>query len=281
MALCGAIFCASLGGQSRILLHRSRHAASDLEVGGSLQGVPRDETRFVSYEELSQLPQVSYTVSDDPNFGKTVQISGIALEKLPALLGAKSGASMVIAIADDQYAAHYPAAYLSAHHPVLVLRVNGKEPAHWPVGVEGVPMGPYMVSHARFAPSFRVLSHEDEAQVPWGVVRLDLRRESEVYAPIQPRGAAANDPVVQQGYTIAQQNCFRCHSHSGEGGLKSNRSWSELALKANANPTRFYTYVLNPKNVKPDSQMAASPEYDTATLQALRKYFASFNEAKP
>lgn len=281
MVLCGAVYCAAFGVEQRIVLHRSRHATSDLEIGGSLEGVPQGETRFVSYEELLQLPQVSFTVSDDTNFGKTVQISGVELEKLPALLGAKKGASMVIALSDDKYAAHYPASYLRAHHPLLVLRVNGKEPASWPVGVDGVPMGPYMVSHASYTPSFRVLSHEDEAQVPWGVVRMDVRRESEVYAPIEPHGVAANDPVVQQGYAIARQNCFRCHSRSGEGGLKSNRHWGDLAEKAASDPKYFDAYVLDPKKMNPKSQMAASPEYDEATLRALRRYFSSFSGVTP
>ncbi len=281
MVLCGAVCCAALGGEQRIVLHRSRHAASDLEIGGSLEGVPKGETRFVSYEELLRLPQVSYMVSDDTNFGKTVQISGVALEILPALLGAKKDASMVIGLGDDQYAAHYPAAYLRAHHPLLVLRVNGKEPANWPEGVDGVPMGPYMVSHASYAPSFRVLPHEDEAQVPWGVVWMDVRRESEVYAPIEPHGAAANDPLVQHGYAIARQNCFRCHSRSGEGGLKSNRHWEDLAVKAVTDPKYFDAYVLDPKKMNPKSQMAASPEYDEATLGALRRYFSSFTGSTP
>ncbi len=281
MVLCGAVCCVASEIESRIVLHRSRHAVTDLEIGGSLEGVPKGETRFVSYVELLRLPQVSYTVSDDSNFGKTVQVSGVELEKLPALLGAQKDASMVIAVGDDKYEAHYPAAYLRAHHPLLVLRGNGKEPANWPVGVDGVAMGPYMVSHASYAPSFRVLSHEDEAQVPWGVVRTDVRREGEVYAPIEPQGAAANDPVVEQGYAIARQNCFRCHSRSGEGGLKSSRRWKDLAEKAATDPKYFNAYVLDPKKINPKSQMVASPEYDEATLGALRRYFASFNGSTP
>lgn len=281
LLLCGSVCCAATGGESRLVLHRLRHAASDLEIGGSLEGVPYGETRFVSYEELMRLPQVSVTVSDDTNFGKTVEISGVELEKLPGVLGAKRGASMVIALSDDKYAAHYPAAYLHAHHPLLVLRVNGKQPANWPLGVDGVPMGPYMVSHASYTPSFRVLSHEDEAQVPWSVVRMDVRRESEVYAPIEPQGEAASDPVVQQGYVIAKQSCFRCHSRLGEGGLKSNRHWGDLAEKAKNDPKYFDAYVLDPKKINPKSEMAASPEYDAATLGALRRYFASFSGSTP
>ena len=279
LVLCGMTVCtAAFETEHRLVLLTSRHAPSDLEVGGSLQKVPRGETRFVSYESLLSLPQESYLVTDDTNFGTRVQVSGVSLEKLPAWLGAESGASMVIAICDDKYAAHYPASYVHAHHPLLVLKVNGLKPDHWPLGVDRLPMGPYMVSHPSFKPSFRVLSHEDEAQVPWAVVRLDLRREQTVYAPIEPQGAAANDPIVQQGYTIARQNCFRCHSRAGEGGKKSKLLWRDLAHEAVTNPTRFDAYVLRPKSLMPQSQMASSPQYDDATLRALRRYFASFQE---
>jgi mono/diheme cytochrome c family protein len=258
------------------MLHRERHARSDLEIGGSLQGVPQGETRFVSYKELLSLPQETYTVTDDTNFGRPVQMSGVSLDTLPKWLGAQKDAAMVIAICDDEYAAHYPASYVSAHHPLLVLKVNGKEPSHWPLSVDGFSMGPFMVSHPSFRPSFRVLSHEDEAQVPWGVVRIDLRREQTVYAPIEPQGAAAKVPAVQEGYAIARQNCFRCHSRLGEGGQKSTVLWGDVAQKAVTDPKRFDVYVRFPKRINPQSKMAASPQYDDATLNALRLYFSSF-----
>jgi mono/diheme cytochrome c family protein len=279
LVLCGMTVCTvALETEPRLVLQTERHAPSDLEVGGSLHGVPQGQTRFVSYKSLLSLPQETYTVTDDTNFGTTVQISGVSLEKISTWLGAQNGATMVIAICDDKYAAHYPASYVHAHHPLLVLKVNGREPDHWPLAVDRLPMGPYMVSHPSFKPSFRVLSHDDEAQVPWGVVRLDLRREQTVYAPIEPQGAAANDPVVQQGYAIARQNCFRCHSRSGEGGQKSKLLWRDLAQEAATNPTQFDAYVRHPKNTSSQSQMAASPQYDDATLSALRRYFASFQE---
>jgi len=238
--------------------------------------VAKGQTRFVRYSDLLTLPLETYMVTDDTNFGKTVRISGVSLAKLPRWLGAAPDAGMVIAVCDDAYAAHYPADYLKAHHPLLVLRVNGKDPAHWPVGVDGVPMGPYMVSHAHYTPSFRVLAHEDEAQVPWGVVRLEFRNEQQVYAPIEPR---LRSPLVDQGYTIARQSCFRCHSNGGEGGLKSNRSWGVVARRAQNDPVWFDAYVRDPKKINAASQMAASPQYDDATLRALRAYFAEFTEA--
>ncbi len=280
LVLCGMTVCmAAHETVHRLALQTTRRLPSDLEIGGSLQGVPEGKTRFISYKSLLSLPQETYTVTDDTNFGKTVQISGVPLEKLSALVGATDGASMVIAICDDKYAAHYPASYVRHHHPLLVLKVDGLDPDHWPLGTDQLPMGPYLVSHPSFTPSFRVLSHDDEAQVPWGVVRLDLRHEQSVYAPIEPQGAAAKDPVVQQGYAIARQNCFRCHSNSGEGGQKSKLLWRDLAQAAVANPARFDAYVRHPKSINPQSQMAASPQYDDATLIALRRYFASFHGA--
>jgi mono/diheme cytochrome c family protein len=279
LVLFGMTVCAvALKSPQRLTLETTRHAPTDLEIGGALQGVPPTQTRFVSYASLLSLPQETYTVTDDKNFGRTVQISGVSLAKLPGWLGAQPNATMVIAICDDKYAAHYPASYVTAHHPLLVLKVNGLTPDHWPLGVDRLPMGPYMVSHPNFKPSFRVLSHSDEAQVPWGVVRLDLRNEQAVYAPIEPPSAAASIPAVKQGYTIARQNCFRCHSRSGEGGQKSTLHWTDLAHEALTDPARFSAYTRNPKQFNPNSQMAANPEYDDATLAALRKYFSTFAE---
>ena len=261
-----------------VALHKTRQAPSDLEIGGALTGVPKGETRFVAWSDLDALPQQTYTVSDDTNFVGTVKVSGIPLEKLAELLGAGAGAKMVIAIADDAYNAHYPAEYFHQHFPLLVLRINGEPPSKWPIGADGSAMGPYMVSHPTFQPAWQVLSHKDEAQIPWGVVRIDFRNEAEVYAPIAPRGATARDEVVQQGFTVARQNCFRCHSTGGEGGTKSNRSWEAIARRAVSDPKYFDTKVRDPKSVDPASQMAASPQYDDATLAALRAYFKTFVE---
>ena len=262
----------------RSLLHRTRQHPDDLEIGGDLAGVSKEETRFVAYNDLQTLPQETYAVSDDANFAGTVTVSGIALEKLPELLHAAPGASMVMAICDDSYNAHYPAEYFSKHHPLLVLRVNGLPPAQWPKSSDGSAMGPYMISHPSFTPAFHVLAHADEPQVPWGVVRIDFRNEVEVYAPIVPH-VLLHDASVHDGYTIASQNCFRCHASEGEGGTKSPVSWDKIAAKAATDPGFFDAYVRSPKQLNPKSQMAASTNYDAATLAALRAYFITFTEA--
>src|SRR5208337_1011903 len=103
-----------------------------------------------------------------------------------------------------------PRVYVSAHHPILVLKINAKDPAGWPKDSEdhGQDMGPYLVSHAKFAPSFKILSHRDEPQIPWGVVRIDFLDEAKTFGAIAPRGPAAQSRAVQDGFLIAQQNCF-------------------------------------------------------------------------
>ena len=42
------------------LLHEQRQAATDLEVGGALTGLPFGSTRYVAYKDLLALPQVTY-----------------------------------------------------------------------------------------------------------------------------------------------------------------------------------------------------------------------------
>ena len=261
-------------------LHLTRQSPSDLELGGSLAGVPAGQTRFVSFADLSSLPQETDTVTDDAGLGKSVRITGIALEKLPALLGAP-GDNMITALCGDAYAAHYPAAYLRAHHPVLVLRLDDKPSSQWRVLSSGDSMGPYLVSHPSFTPAFVVLAHADERQVPWGVIRLDFNAEQQVYGPIAPSGSHAHDPLVQQGYTIASQNCFRCHDRAGQGGLKARVPWNAVAGFAVANSQFFDSYVRDPQRLNPHARMEGSPQYDDATMAALRAYFTLFAETTP
>ena len=256
-----------LGAQTRSsLLHATRQAPTDLQIG---------ESQFVSYQDLLRLPQVSFTTSDDSNFVPPAHVSGVPLEELTRALG--SDADMVVAIAADGYRSNYPAAYLSAHHPVLVLTVNGEAQQGWPKTHEGnMALGPYVIANPSFHPSFKVLSHTDEAQIPFQVVRLDFRRESEVFGPIAPHGSYAPDSPVMQGYRIAQQNCYRCHNMGAEGGHMASIPWPVIGAFAKGNPDFFAKYVRNPQAVNPSSRMAGSPEYDDATIAALRAYFSTF-----
>lgn len=257
-----------------------RTSSSDLELDGDIPGATREQsTRYITREQLLALPQVSYTVTNDANFRGPTQISGVALDELVQALTADSSAELVVAICRDEYRAHYPLAYVAAHHPVLVLKINGRDPADWPKFPEGGPdMGPYLISSPDFKPSFKILSHEDEPQIPWGMVRLELRTESAIFHAIEPRMRGAASREVQDGYGIAQQNCFRCHNSGDDGGKKAQRPWTVLATWAAASPEYFQAYIHEPKSKNPKAEMPAFPKYDETTLRALTKYFQTFSD---
>jgi mono/diheme cytochrome c family protein len=258
-----------------------RASPSDLELDGDIPGASREQSRrYITREQLLALPQVSFTVTNDANFsGRPAQISGVALDQLIQALAADPQSDLAIAICSDKYEAHYPSAYVAAHHPVLVLKINGKDPAGWPKGPEGgVDMGPYLISSPDFKPSFKILAYEDEPQIPWGVVRLEFKSEAVVLNAIRPRQPASNSQEVQDGYRIAQQNCFRCHNSGNEGGTKAQRPWTVLSTWAIASPEHFQAYIHDPKSKNPKSQMPGFPDYDAATLNALTKYFQSFTD---
>lgn len=265
-----------LGSSKPALLQTVRTSPSDLELGGEITGVPPGQSRYVSYKELLSEPLVTYSVSDDSNFSGKTQISGIPLTELMKLLGAAPGSNLVVAICYDGYRTNYPPSYLAAHKPVLVLKINGRTEPGWPKAPGGGSMGPYLISHPGFTPSFKVLSHTDEPQIPYGVTRIEFRKESTVFGAIAPRGNYPQNSPVMQGYAIARQNCFRCHNMGLEGGQMSGRSWQILSMWAATEPKYFARYVRNPQAIDPKNHMPGNPQYSDATIEAIRVYFATF-----
>jgi cytochrome c553 len=249
------------------LLHSSRQAATDLEIGSG---------KFISYRSLLHLPQVSFTTADDSNVAGPTKVSGVSLEELNHLFGDKG--DMVVAICGDGYRSNYPMSYLEAHHPILVLTVDGKAQQDWPKAIDhpGEDLGPYLIANPAFTPSFKVLSHTDEAQIPFQVVHLDFRKESQVLGAIAPHGDFAPGSPVMQGFQIAQQNCYRCHNQGAEGGQMASIPWPVLGAIAKSSPDFFAKYVRNPQALNPKSRMAGSPGYDDQTIAALEAYFSTF-----
>jgi hypothetical protein len=270
LLVAGALLLSAQTTPHSLLVHATRQAPTDLEVGGAIPGADQ----FISYQDLLKLPQVSFMASNDANFPAPARLGGVALDQLRRLLGA--GGDMVVAICKDGYRSNYTTSYLTAHHPVLVVTVNGDSPESWPKSPHGGDLGPYVIANPSFTPSFKVLSHDDEAQIPFQVVRLDFRKESEVFGPIEPRGTFAPGSPVMDGYLIAKQNCYRCHNMGAEGGHMAPLAWPVLAAMAKSSPDFFAKYVRNPQALNPHSRMAASPEYDDQTIAALRAYFETF-----
>jgi len=260
-------------------LHTTRSSPSDLELGGEIKGLPAGSMRYITRDELLALPQATYTVTGDANFTGPTEISGVLLEELSRRLAAAPESDLIVAICVDQYRGNYSRAYVAAHNPLLVLKINGKSPAGWPRPPEGhgSDMGPYMISHPDFVPSFKILTQEEEPQIPWGVVRVEFRDEKTVFGAIAPRGPNAAAPEVQAGYRLAQQNCFRCHNLGSEGGEKSGRNWAVLSAWAATSPEYFAAYVRNPQAKNAKAQMPGNPGYDDATIRALTAYFQTFS----
>jgi len=259
----------------KAILRAERSSPGDLEVGGEVAKVPAGETRFIRYEDLLRLPQEKYAVSDDSNFRGKTEISGVSLSTLAEALG--SSTDMIVAICYDHYRTNYPRDYLATHHPLLVLRINGQDREHWPASAEGGDaMTPYLISHPEFKPAFKVLSHEDEPQIPYGVVKIEFRKEAVVFGAIQPPGKWTTDSPVGMGYVIARQDCFRCHNSGAEGGTMAGRSWAQLGAMAKNDPEKFRAIIRNPAAVTPGAKMPGQAGYNEATLDALTAYFREF-----
>lgn len=268
---------ASVAMDSQSILRPQRSSPGDLEVSGELAGLSPGSTRYVRYEDLLKLPQETYTVSDDSNLPRNTVVSGVALTTLAQLFGQSPSSTLIVAICYDRYRANYPLDYLRDHRPLLVLRVNGQLRAGWPISYKGGPLGPYLISHPFFKPAFKVLSHEDEAQIPFGVTRIEFRRESVVFGAIRPRGNWPAGSPVLQGYHIAREDCFRCHNMGNEGGRAAGKGWLDLAAIAQSDPARFSQIVRNPASVTAGAQMPGEPDYSDATLNALIAYFKTFS----
>jgi hypothetical protein len=268
---------AALPTHSSIPLYAQRSSPGDLEIGGELAGLPPGATRYLRYDDLLKLPQETVTITDD-NFRAPTQITGVSLARLAALLGRH--ADMIVAICYDSYRSNYSPEYLAAHDPILVLRINGQARDHWPKAPNGDLLAPYVISHSSFKSHFKILSHEDEAQIPYGVTRIEFHSGAQVYAPILPAEQWRGNQTVQDGYLIAREDCFRCHNSGSQGGTLAHHSWADLANMAATDPERFRKIIHNPSSVKPGARMPGEPSYDAATLDALVEYFRTFASSK-
>lgn len=276
LVLAFTVLCATVVAGSRVALRAERSAFDDLEIGGEIFGQPAGAVRYLRYEDLLRLPRETHVVNDDSNFAHGTVIEGVALQTLAEMYARAPGSALIVAICNDKYRTAYPRDYLATHHALLVLKMNGQTREHWPPASGGEPLGPYLISHSFYKPAFKVLSHEDEPQIPYGVVRLEFRDESTVFGAIQPGSEWRDNQQVQQGYTIARQDCFRCHNNGAQGGTMAGQSWAALASIAAGSPARFRTIVHDPAQVTPGAKMPPHVDYDSATLDALTAYFKTY-----
>jgi mono/diheme cytochrome c family protein len=257
----------------KLSLHSNRTSPDDLKLSGDLPGSSAYAGRYVARSELLKLQQVTFTVTDDPNFRRKVEISGVYLEEILRAFDIPGKSTLVAAICDDGYEAHYPVEYRAAHHPILVLTVNGKPLALTRRTGDDGSYGPYLISHPSFTSRYQTLAHPEEAQIPNGVLELRFVDEKKVFGVISPQGTLAASSPQMQGYLIAQENCFRCHNAGAYGGHKAGVPWNSLIKMANTKPEYFKAYIKDPQTEDGYAQMPAFPDYDEATLAALTAYF--------
>lgn len=254
-------------------LHEKRTSPTDLELSGDLPGDSSYAGMYFSYAELVKLIQVTFTVIDDANFPGKVDLGGVPLEALMQILHIPEKNTLVAAVCDDGYEAHYPAGYRTAHHPFLVLTIAGKTPALAKRSGDAGSYGPYLISHPQFDPRYRILAHSEEAQIPNGVIELRFLDQDEVLSAIRPHGKFAKGSPQMQGYQIAEEDCFRCHNAGNYGGHKAGITWRVLGKIARKRPKYFREYIKDPQAESDYAEMPGSPEYDDPTLAALTAYF--------
>jgi mono/diheme cytochrome c family protein len=262
------------------LLQTSRSAPSDLEITGAAVKHTHDAIRYISYEHLLTLPQVTVTVTGDDNFRELpherITVTGVYLDVLESSLGVDSNSDLVTAHCADGYRSDFTREYIQSHRPILALKIDGEPVKTWVAQTHTSNPGRYFITHEAFRPSFSVLSYQEIPKIPAMVVRLDFGSSQPVFHAIAPHGDAATNPLVTVGFRIAQQDCYRCHNMGSYGGTKANRSWQTLGTYAATSPSAFERYIRNPKSVDPKSAMPANPEFDKPTVEALQAYFQTF-----
>jgi hypothetical protein len=255
----------------RIPIYQTRQMDTDLEVTGMIAGLPEGSRGYVRYADLASLPKISGIVND-----RNVLVTGVYLDEVARALGVFRDSDLIDATCADNYRAHYPSSYIAAHHPILSLTIDHLKLATWAAHMHRVDPGPYFITHANFKPSFKILAHENQPQVPTNIVRLDFSTTASIYGAIAPRGSFSATSPEELGFVIAKENCLRCHNQGQYGGSKSGRTWTMLSTWAREQPAYFSAYVRNPKSFESHAKMPGNPEYDAATLAALTAYFRTF-----
>jgi hypothetical protein len=260
-----------------VVLHTTRLLDSDLEITGLVAGLQPGQIAYIRYADLRGLPLVRATIGDNPDYpGPPLHVAGVSFPTLAAAVGALPQSDLIDALCSDRYRSHFPAEYVTQHHPILVLTIDGKRLDVWAKGAHHFDPGPYVVMYAHFVPAFRILTHVDRPQLPDNIIRLNFSTQAATFGALAPHGNYPPGSPEQIGFTIAKQNCLRCHFLGPYGGTKSGRSWQSLSIWAREQPAYFQAYIHNPQAIEPHSHMEGSPEYDAQTLAALTAYFRTF-----
>eukprot|EP01035_Chromulina_nebulosa_P066762 gene66762-91440_t len=162
-------------------LHPTRQAPTDLAISGLLTGLPANETRFLRWADLAQLPSTKLKLTGEFVPGEQ-EVTVVFLTDLWKSLPLATGADTLLATCTDGYASVYRDTFIASHRPFLILAINGQGPEKWPPpGLKFNP-GPYVISvAAAVAPAVASLLDAGHKK-PWGVNALRVARYTEAFA---------------------------------------------------------------------------------------------------
>ena len=249
----------------------TRSSSQDLEVFDIRPDGSASAPRYYRYEELLTLPLVTVKTTKDPNTQQPATYTGVYFNDLIKALQSSPDQSVLGANCYDGYQQYYDPEYNEKHHPIFLLKYDGKAPDDWPKSEHDSPMGPYCVVHENFQPLERIYGYTESPRIPFGVVSVELTSYAlslgKFDAPKQ------SNPEVVKGEKIAIGSCVSCHNNGSAGGKMAQRPWQVLAANSIYNGDYFRQYVENPQKFKPNVAMPAHPTFDSATLDALQAYF--------
>jgi hypothetical protein len=106
--------------------------------------------------------------------------------------------------------------YNGKHHPIFLVKYDGKAPADWPKSEHNSPMGPYCVVHENFQSSETIYGYIEPPRISFGIVSVELTS----YALSLGKFAALDrhNPEVVKGEKIAIGSCVSCYNNGSAGG---------------------------------------------------------------
>jgi mono/diheme cytochrome c family protein len=273
----GAVLLAVLSGLSleaapKLTLTSTRTSPTDLEFAILKPDGTAGGTEYISQSTLLKYPLVEVKTDRDGETKKPATYQGIYIKDLLAALAKSPEQNTLCAVCVDKYHSYYTPDYLARVDALLVLKIDGKAWPNWPVNEHGGKLGPYYISQGTFTPKFSTLAFKEMPKIPFGVVRIELLNDAPVKASYQPK-RKQNDPQVQQGMTIAINECFSCHNAGAYGGGMAQKPWPVLAIHAATNADYFRKMVTNPQQFKPGVAMPDHKFWDDATFEAVEAYF--------
>jgi hypothetical protein len=130
-------------------LGAERSSRLDLESSSNLAASLKDSEAHLRRKDLSLLPQVAFTISNDARFTQPVKLQGVELQVLARDFAANGKRPRIVVISSSNSSRFYPQTYREIHRPGLVFEGNGQPASSWPMGIGGNARGTYLVRYAK------------------------------------------------------------------------------------------------------------------------------------